>query len=146
MVALRRLACEGSTGAAVLSVSQMFGIGEGTVTLYTKRVVKALSQLQAKVVTWPTNEEKLQMRTRLQGKFPLFEDCIGILDGTLIAFKNRPNRDPTVYTQYYNHRKAKYGLYATVICDDQKRFIHFCARWGGAVHDARALRTCEIGE
>ena len=66
LVALRRLACEGGTDAAVLSVSQMFGIGEGTVTLYTKRVVKALSQLQNQVVTWPTIEEKVHMKRRLR--------------------------------------------------------------------------------
>lgn len=81
-----------------------------------------------------------------QDRFKLFEDCVGILDRTFIAFKNRPNWDPTIYTQFFNHKKARYGLHATVVCNDLKEFIDFSARWGGAVHDAHALKISEIGE
>ena len=54
-VALRRLGGEGSTGSAVLSTSHLFGIGEGTVVLYTNRVCLALQSLYNEVVVWHIN-------------------------------------------------------------------------------------------
>jgi len=57
MVALRRLGTETGSGSAVISVAQLFGIGEGTVLLYTHRVVVALGALWGQVIKWHNRDE-----------------------------------------------------------------------------------------
>lgn len=140
---LRRLGCEASSGASIVSASQLFSIGEGTVILYTRRCCAALFSLWKEEVRWPTSQERLESKARLKdSSHSLWEDCVGIVDGTFLTFRWRPlAKDTSV--QYFNHRKKAYGLQATVICDDQRRIIHFTALYPGAVHDARAFKsTC----
>ena len=126
-VALRRLASESSTAGSVMNMAQVFGIGEGTVTLYTKRVTKALVSLWGDVVKWPSIEERAQMKLRLladaeDNGWPLWQDCIGIVDGTLVPFKGRPlGKEESA--EYFNFRKAKYGLQVTLIVDDKRRVL-----------------------
>ena len=73
-----------------IQVGQMFGIGDGTVSLYTRRVCTALMSLWKDVVQWPTEEEQIKIRLRNHSTWSVWEDCIGILDGTLIPFTSKP--------------------------------------------------------
>ncbi|RPB21763.1 hypothetical protein L211DRAFT_755297, partial [Terfezia boudieri ATCC MYA-4762] len=144
-VALRRMGSEGSVGAAVMSTSQLFGIGEGTVCLYTNRVCVALQSLFSEVVVWQTPEEKDAMRSRLHNAgFSIFSECIGIVDGTLIPFKWRPYPKENMAIQYRNYRKSRYGLQATVVCDDMARILFFHSTFPGSSHDARCFSPIKL--
>ena len=141
---LRRLGCEASSGASVVSASQLFSIGEGTVVLYTRRCCTALFSLWKDEVRWPTTQERLESKARLQDSAHSFwEDCVGIVDGTFLTFRWRPFTKE-VSVQYFNQRKKAYGIQATVMCDDQRRIIHFTALYPGAVHDARAFKSTRL--
>jgi len=48
----------------------------------------------------------------------IFEDCIGIVDGTLIPFGTSPGfpmEDQN--TNLFNYKKRRYGIQATLVCD-----------------------------
>ncbi len=47
-------------------VGQIFGVGDGTVSLYTRRVCTALMHHWKDVVSWPTEEEQNKMKLRLR--------------------------------------------------------------------------------
>jgi hypothetical protein len=74
-IALRRFGSSMDT----MQVGQMFGVGDGTVSLYTRRVCKALMQHWKEVVYWPTKEEQTKMKIRLRARpsWVVWEDCIG---------------------------------------------------------------------
>lgn len=131
-----------------INVGQVFGIGDGTVTLYTRRVLQALMDLWEDVVKWPTLQDRAAMKSRLLEDagdlgWGLFRDCIGIVDGTLIPIKYRPYQQERA-AEFWNYRKAKYGLQVTIICDDRRRILMCDAQYPGAVHDARAFKALEL--
>ncbi|KAF8428795.1 hypothetical protein EV426DRAFT_528251, partial [Tirmania nivea] len=142
-VCLKRLASESSTAGGTINVGQVFGIDEGTVTLYTRHFLKALMNLWGTVVKWGSIKDRAAMKGRLLKDasghgWGLFRDCVGIVDGMLIPFKGRPfSAERSV--DYWNFRKAKYGLYFTVICDDRRKILICHGQYSGAVHDARAV-------
>ena len=52
----------------------------------------------------------------------VWRDCIGIVDGTLVAFKGQPlGKEESA--EYYNFRKAKYGLQVTFIVDNRRQIL-----------------------
>lgn len=146
LVTLRRLGCEASSGAALISVSQLFGIGEGTVVLYTKRVVTALMSLWVETVKWHNFGDKAAMKSRLRNSdrgIDLWQDCVGVLDGTYFPFKFKPYPDERAI-QYFNHHKKFYGLQATVICNDRGKVIYFSSIYPASVHDARCFKATNV--
>jgi hypothetical protein len=125
-VALRRFGAEYSSAGAVIPTSQLFGISEGSVVMYTRRVCIALASQFATVITWPTVVERRTMKYRLrEGPAHLFENCIGMIDGTLIPFWTAPGFDIAVKQAYYNYQKGRSGFQATIVCDDRRRIQHF---------------------
>ena len=145
-VALRRLCTESS----VMSIAQAFGISEGTVVLYTKRVVQALMDIWRESVGWHTEEERRNMKMRMGedkgGRgWRLWEDCVGIVEGAFIPFAKRPFPQDKA-AQYWNRRKKEYGLHATVICDDQHRILVFHSMFPGGCHDAKAFRSLQLSK
>ena len=57
MVLLKFLGTKGSGGSNA-NLQSVFGIGEGTVNLYSDRVVQAILRLKDSVVTWPDKDER----------------------------------------------------------------------------------------
>jgi hypothetical protein len=64
-VALKRLGSESSSASGLSTISKQFGIGKGTVTIYTNRVTTAMMSLWKDTVSWKSSEEKREMRERL---------------------------------------------------------------------------------
>lgn len=129
----------------VSQIAQKFGIGEGTVVLYTQRVAGALMELWSEYVRWPTAEEQAAMKARLRAKdFAVWEDCVGFIDGTMFPFATRPAFGKEDARNYYNMRKHAYGQHATVVCDDKNRIIHFTSLFPGSVSDQRAFRVTDL--
>jgi hypothetical protein len=128
LIALKRLGSKGSSASAagIIATSQFLGIEEGTQVLYTKRVCAALGRLFKQFVHWPNQEERMATKLRLCGaeegtssRWALFENCIGIIDGTLIPFRTNPRLDRVTKVAYFNYQKKRYGLNALIVCDDQ---------------------------
>jgi len=128
-------------------VGQIFGVGDGTVSLYTRRVCTALMHHWKDVVSWPTEEERNKMKLRLRARpsWAIWEDCIGILDGTLIPFTGKPGIPKDQAADYFNYRKQMYGMQATIVCDDQNRITYFSCLYPGSVHDSRTFKASSIG-
>lgn len=83
----------------------------------------------------------MEIRARIQAsRFAMWEDVVGIVDGTNFNFKFKPYKDHRS-VQYFNHRKKAYGLQATVICNDRGEIIYFHSQFPSSVHDARAFRA-----
>ena len=128
-------------------VGQIFGVGDGTVFLYIHQVCTVLMHHWKDVVSWPTEEERNKMKLRLRARpsWAIWEDCIGILDGTLIPFTGKPGIPKDQAADYFNYRKQMYGMQATIVCDDQNRITHFSCLYPGNVHDSRTFKASSIG-
>ena len=73
MIALGRLGFHGN-GASLWAVGSRFGVGDGTVELYTSRVIRALLSLESDVVSWPNLEGRRAIKDRIEEKFK-FPNC-----------------------------------------------------------------------
>lgn len=78
--------------------------------------------------------------------FPVFRDCVGMIDGSLLAFRWRPFPTEERAMQYWNHRKSKYGLQATLVCNDKGRILYFSSSYPGYSHDAKCLSLTDIAQ
>ncbi|KAK3804528.1 MAG: hypothetical protein JOS17DRAFT_693243 [Linnemannia elongata] len=93
-VALTRLGVNG-TGASVSKIQAIFGIGTGTATVYTNRVVQALWDMRKDWVVWPNFERRREIGRvmRMEG----FPNCVGFIDGTTLPLSQKPALDGEVY-------------------------------------------------
>jgi hypothetical protein len=64
-------------------------VGEGTVTLYCRRVVRAIREFGLSCVGWPSEERKEAIKAGFKEICGL-DGIIGALDGSLIDFARRP--------------------------------------------------------
>ena len=138
LVFLRRMGAEG-TEASSAKLAHEFGIGKGSVNFYIKRVRKAILDLEDKFVAWPDEKEKERIKTRIKLKSG-FQNCIGIIDGTLIVLHHRPH----LYGDSYFSRKSCYAINVQVICDDKGKILYYYGGWPGSTHDNRAWQSSKI--
>src|SRR3954469_120106 len=114
--ALKHLGKNGN-GASMGSLKRLYGIGYGTVSRFTDRVIKVLNDLAKDIIHWPSQEERAQIRDDLA---PLgFPGCIGFIDGTTLPLSQRPGRCGEAYFD----RKHRYSINAQVVCNHQQRFM-----------------------
>src|ERR1043165_6367221 len=86
----------------IFNICSKFGIGEGTVILYTKRIIKAIIAQKNLFVQWPKGEK----RNHVHRGFQLiggFENVIGAVDGTHIILNEKPSKLPELY---FNRKKC----------------------------------------
>ncbi|XP_055352505.1 uncharacterized protein LOC129598558 [Paramacrobiotus metropolitanus] len=131
----------GSCGnaASVGSVARKFGISEGTVDAFTKRVIVALVSLEKEVVRWPTTAEKRIIKHKIKSKHH-FASCIGFVDGTDIVLATKPSMNGE---DYFN-RKKRYALSAMIVCDYSKRIIYTSCGFTGSAHDSRVYKSTDL--
>lgn len=138
LVFLYRLGRTGADGSTT-SVGTFFGIGNGSVLNFIKRVVVAIKSLKDNVVVWPKDEDKEEMKRRIQVKHG-FQNCIGIIDGTLIGLAAKPS----VYGESFFCRKHIYAINIQIICDDKGKIRYYYGGWPGSTHDNRAWRNSKV--
>jgi hypothetical protein len=139
-VFLYRLGSKGQ-GDTQLHTATAVGIGEGTVRLFTHRVLVAILALKGKLIRWPSQEEREAHKQRVcAGSGGVFSGCVGFVDGTFITLLYAPLKD---WVFYYN-RKSSYALNAMVVCTDQKRIIYVRAGDTSAVHDTRVFDNSRL--
>lgn len=59
-IALERLGCFGN-GASVGRFARQWGISDGSVVLYTQRIIRILVEMEEQFVRWPGKSSKLQL-------------------------------------------------------------------------------------
>eukprot|EP01035_Chromulina_nebulosa_P026346 gene26346-34467_t len=133
VVALKRLSVSGN-GQCVGRVAHSTGIGNGTVSLFTSRILKAILDLKDDVVKWPNELERKEISRRNKIKYG-FKHCVGVVDGTPVVFSQKPAVDPSSFWS----RKSHYAINLQLICDDNKRIRFYITGWPGSVYDSTVL-------
>ncbi|KAF6741624.1 hypothetical protein DFP72DRAFT_1083387 [Ephemerocybe angulata] len=80
----------GQTGSDSLDTAQKLAIGHGKVFLYCTRVSKALRRIKSQVIKFP-NEARQQEISDYIESVSGFPGCIGIGDGCVIPFSEKPS-------------------------------------------------------
>lgn len=132
-VALYRFGRYGN-GASVRDVAAHFGLGEGTIDLFTNRVIKAIMDLAPRYLRWYTTTEKEEMKKRIE-KEKGFPNCLGFVDGTAMILDFKPGID---HESYFN-RKSRYGLSAQIVSDMDDRIRFLFVGYPASVHDSRCI-------
>lgn len=115
-------------------------IEEGTVVLWTHRVIIAVLAQQQRWIKWPSVEEREVIKTRI-GQRSAFGQCVGFADGSLLPLDTKPARHD--YYDYWS-RKYSYGLNALFVCDDENRVTYMKLGWGGSTHDVSVFRDTTV--
>ena len=89
----------------IFEICSRFGIAEGTVYLYCKRIMIAISSLKKTLVKWPIGEIKQDIHEGFKNIGGM-ENVIGAIDGCHIILANTPLKQPEVYW----NRKKKYSI------------------------------------
>jgi hypothetical protein len=129
-VTLERLGCYGN-GASVGRIARANGIGNGTVTMFTNRVVKALLKHWDTYVKWPSQAQRQQSSAYHNEHFCM-PGVIGIVDGSHFILSQKPAIDGEVFFT----RKKRYALNAQLICDENRRFLMAHIGFPGSCSDA----------
>ena len=138
LVFLKRLGSEGVEGNNT-KVASFFGIGKGSVDNYVNRVRKAVLSMKADIIRWPDAEERARIKKEIKINYG-FQQCIGIIDGTIIVLCQKPS----YYGESYFCRKQCYAVNVQVVCDHKGRIIYLVGGWPGSMHDNRAWRNCKV--
>src|SRR6266498_4023321 len=120
----------------IFSICSRFGIAEGTVYLYCKRVMLAILSLKNSLVIWPTEEPRKIVHSGFKN-IGGFENVIGAIDGTHIILGIAPLNQPEIYW----NRKKKYSIQCQGIVNHRGVFIDYEIGWPGSVHDAKVYRN-----
>lgn len=80
--------------ASFRDVSDRFDISKNTLFKIVRRVTNFISNLSAEVITWPTNEEKIEIEAHFRANN--LPGMIGVIDGTHVKI-DRPADDLDSY-------------------------------------------------
>ncbi|GAO51603.1 hypothetical protein G7K_5699-t1 [Saitoella complicata NRRL Y-17804] len=88
---LFRFGAQSSTSSSLSKTTDLFRIGKGTLTVFTRRVCYALSSLYEDQVKWPNPNERETIAKRVkESSAGLFEGVVGMVDGTLFTLAWMP--------------------------------------------------------
>lgn len=79
----------GAMGSRANMTALLTSVGAGTVTLYCRRVVRAIREFGLSCVGWPSEERKEEIKVGFKEICGL-DGIIGALDGSLIDLARRP--------------------------------------------------------
>ncbi|KAI9917821.1 hypothetical protein PsorP6_012616 [Peronosclerospora sorghi] len=122
-------------------ISRTAGVADGTVTLYTDRVISALVRLASEFVRWPQPEERREISRPIAQRSGIV-GAVGIVDGTHINFAQRPAIDREVFFS----RKHRYGFNAQVIVDDRGMIRFFQSGLPASLYDSTAFTFTPISK
>ena len=120
----------------IFGICSRFGITEGTVYLYCKRIMIAILSLKKTLVKWPTGEAKQNTNEGFKNIGGM-ENVIGAIDGCHIVLANAPLKQPETYWS----RKKRYSIQLQGIVDYRGVFIDYKIGWPGSVHDAKVYKN-----
>ncbi|KAF5336987.1 hypothetical protein D9611_003110 [Ephemerocybe angulata] len=101
----------GQAGSDSLDTAQKLAIGHGTVFLYCTRVSKALRRIKSQVIKFPDEARQQEISDYIESVSG-FPGCIGIGDGCVIPFSEKPS----VQGETYMTRKKRFGVASQLWC------------------------------
>ncbi|CAI2190275.1 775_t:CDS:1, partial [Funneliformis geosporum] len=113
-----------------------YGISEGTVYLYCKRVMLAIFSLKHELVIWPTGELRKMVHLRFNN-IGGFNNVIDAIDDTHIILGIASLKQPKIYW----NRKKKYSIQCQAIVDYCDVFIDYEIGWPESVYNAKLYRN-----
>jgi hypothetical protein len=90
-VALARLGARDKGDGRLAKALKLAKVSVGTVSLYTKRVLIALGDLRSEWLSWPNEDERLELGVEMRTEG--FPGCVGFLERTNIPLTQRPGVD-----------------------------------------------------
>ncbi|CAG8650757.1 435_t:CDS:1 [Scutellospora calospora] len=126
--------------ATIWDICSKFGIAEGTVPLFTTRVIKVLKSLKEDVIIWPHSDYRQKVHKGFE-KMHSFSNIIGALDGShmnLFEASSKFNKD--VYFTW----KHRYAIHLQAVVDHQGIFINYDIRYLASVHDAKVFQNSSL--
>lgn len=128
----------GGDGASIGKIAALFGIGDGgSLDIITKRVFRAIFELEAEYLKWPDDTERSEM---ISATFHEMPHCIGYVDGSEVKLAERPSKDAD---SYYS-RKQNFSLKIQAVCDYRYRIRHVHIGYPGSVHDSRIYTNSSL--
>jgi hypothetical protein len=121
-------------------ICSKFGIAEGTVSLFTSRIITALKSLKNEVIIWPRGDYRQKVHKGFESMHG-FPNVIGALDGShlnLFEAPSKPNKD------VYFTRKRRYAIHLQATVDHQGIFINYDLGYPASVHDAKVFRNSSL--
>lgn len=113
-VALMRIGTYGN-GASAVRVEGTLFLGQGTVTLYTNRVITAILSKRNQWLAWPDAARRREMREVLAPEG--FPGCVGFVDGTTIPLAQKPAADgETYHDRHERHVESLEFLFVVCVC------------------------------
>ncbi|KAL2240205.1 UNVERIFIED_CONTAM: hypothetical protein Sindi_0661700 [Sesamum indicum] len=108
-----------------------------TISRHMKRVSRALNLLAPELIC-PPNFSHIHPRILNNTHFfPYFKDCVGAIDGTLIAASVPVSRQNA-----YRSRHGDISQNVMAVCDFDLMFTYVMAGWEGSANDARVFMDC----
>lgn len=135
-VALFRL---GTKGVSIKKVAWVFGVSDGSVSVYTWRCIHALVSLEREYICWPNRERKQEVSAWFD-EHKYFPDIIGVIDGITFPFQSAPEYETVAWIT----RKCDYAMGATGVCDHQGIFTYFSTGYIGSMHDSVAYKNTDL--
>ena len=143
-VTLARLTSNGTAGSLDRE-SFHWGCGDGSVVLWTDRVLDALCRLEADYVQWPTAGERRQLSEWACEHHHQWQGHVVNGDGTHVYFHRQPaaNLYPEVY---WDHRHGGYGMNVMLIVDHHHVIRKYHVGWPGSASDSTVIKKSRLGK
>ncbi|KAK4684819.1 nuclease HARBI1, partial [Tremellales sp. Uapishka_1] len=113
-------------------------ITEGTVNLWTDRVMLALLSIEKTTVFWPDADERRKISEDFAHTWALPGGCVGIIDGFHVVLAYQPQRID--HHDFHSYKGAD-SFNVTGICDTQKRIRYLQCGFPGSSHDMRVFKA-----
>ena len=143
-IALARLSSNGTAGSLDRG-SFHWGCADGSLVLWTDRVLAALCELEADYVQWPTISERRQLSEWACEHHHQWQGHVVNGDGTHVYFHRQPAVD--LYPEvYWDHRHGGYGMNVMLIVDHHHLIRKYHVGWPGSASDSTVLKKTRLGK
>lgn len=109
-------------------------VGEGTVSLYVHRVIKAMLNVKAQFIAWPSPDKRKRDSAQTLQDAGFY--CFGIVDGTHVYFSQAPAVDAN---NFYTRKKGLYGMNVQLVVDFNWYIIGYIVGWPGCAQDVTSF-------
>ncbi|KAI7816218.1 hypothetical protein BC939DRAFT_508503 [Gamsiella multidivaricata] len=126
------LACFGACGkeAMLATMGAKFGIAQGTMELYTNRLITALLEVEGNWLRWPEEESREEhgQAMRKEG----FPGCVGFMDVTKIRLTQKPAGSFDWFDEYCD-KSGRASICIQIVSDINKRIIYYYIGTPGSI-------------
>ncbi|KAF7351923.1 DDE Tnp4 domain-containing protein [Mycena venus] len=132
-------------GSGLQKVANWAGVGKGTITVVTRRVMTAILDpgFMTEAVRMPTPSEKEKAKAWIEAhSCRAWRDGWCMVDGTLVALFDRP----FWFGESYFDRKCNYSLNIQIVSLPNLRIIDFGYGYTGSTHDSTAWEGARLAK